>query len=124
MGDKPAGCVTTKDAGDKLAATAEPPVAPVQPAQPSRKRSRSTGSGVSGADAASAMSGDDTVVVFSVLKVIVACQNRDFEALTQLGDLARKLFSALKVPAKGWRKHLPVWMNKEKVNMSFVYTSS
>ena len=111
---------------------AEQPAAPVQPAVQPRKRSRTVSSDVSGvavatgAAAASATSDvvDEPVVVFTVLAVIVACQNRDFETLSRLGALARKMVAALKVPAKGWRKHLPVWMDKDKVDMSSVYVIS
>ena len=102
--------VSTDDRDDnELDRIAVKPTQPAPAVKPQKRARPNASSGVSG------VAGDGGVV-FTQLSVITACQNRDFAQLTKQAEAARQYVAQLRVPEKGWRAKLPVWINKAKVN--------
>jgi len=104
---KPAAAAAEKFA-DQPAAQ---PAAPRPAAKPSRKRAHT----VDGASSAGTSSADTATATFSIMAIIAACQDGDFDTLEKLAAAARAKISSMRIPEKGWRAHLPVWVKKAKV---------
>ena len=83
--------------------------------QPSVMAGPAAASSGGASKAASATHTESVTAAFSILPIIVACQDGDFPGLDNLAKDVVAAIKSMKVSAKGWRKFLPVWVKKAKV---------